>query len=224
MSIVLTALAGIGILVAQRFDVTIGGIGLGCWAIVLAYLFGARLIYFDQQTAAARGTDHGQEVLVPAGKLSLRTAVIGYLIAAGLIVVVAPFLASASGTLAELSGLGDTFFGTTLVALCTSLPELVATITAVRMGAFDLALGNIFGSNAFNMTLLAPLDLAYPGSLLAAVAPTHVLTAQATVLVTAIAVLGQLYNVEKRIQFIEPDALLVIVLVIGALAMIFYLG
>ena len=73
------------------------------------------------------------------------------------------------------------------------------------------------------MTLLAPLDLAFPGSLLSSVAPTHVLTALAAILVTAVAVLGQLYNVEKRIKFIEPDALLVIVLVIASLAMIFYL-
>ncbi len=223
MSIVLTALAGIGILVGQRVNVTFGGIGIGCWAIVLAYVLGARLVYYDQQTAAARGAKHGQEVLVPAGKLSLRTAVIGYCVAAAVIVLVAPWLAQASGKLAKLSGLGDTFFGTTLVALCTSLPELVATVTAVRMGAFDLALGNIFGSNAFNMTLLAPLDLAFPGSLLSSVAPTHVLTALAAILVTAVAVLGQLYNVEKRIKFIEPDALLVIVLVIASLAMIFYL-
>ncbi|MGH8655958.1 MAG: hypothetical protein ACREYE_28945 [Gammaproteobacteria bacterium] len=80
-------------------------------------------------------------------------------------------------------------------ALSTSLPELVASLAARRMDAFDLALGKLFGSNAFN--LLAPLDLAHPRSLLAAVSPTHALTALYTILVTALVVIGQLYRAER---------------------------
>jgi cation:H+ antiporter len=132
-------------------------------------------------------------------------------------------MAAAADELAELTGLGGTFTGTTLVALCTSLPELVATVTAVRMGAFDLAVGNIFGSNAFNMVLLFPLDVAHPGALLADVSANHAVTAIATVIVTGISILGQLYQVEKRIRFIEPDALLVVVLVVSALVGLYYL-
>jgi type VI secretion system protein VasG len=76
------------------------------------------------------------------------------------------------------------------------------------MKAFDLALGNIFGSNSFNMILLVPLDLVHPGALLASVSQTHILTALAAIMATAVAVLGQLYKIEKRIRFIEPDAAL----------------
>ena len=84
-------------------------------------------------------------------------AVAGYLGAALLIFLAAPYLAQAAAQIAAETGLGDTFVGTTLVALATSLPELVATIAAMRMGSLDLAIGNIFGSNAFNMLLLVPL-------------------------------------------------------------------
>jgi cation:H+ antiporter len=101
---------------------------------------------------------------------------------------------------------------------------LVATIAAVRMKAFDLALGNIFGSNSFNMILLVPLDLAHPGALLAAVSQTHILTALAVIMATAVAVLGQLYKVERRIRFIEPDAALVIAIILGSLALIYFMG
>jgi cation:H+ antiporter len=162
-------------------------------------------------------------VLVPASHLTLPIAITGYVVAAVAIVVAAPFLARAADRLAELSGLGGTFVGTTLVALSTSLPELVATAAAVRMGAFDLALGNIFGSNAFNMVLLVPLDAVYPGALLAAVSPTHALTGVSTILVTAVAVMGQLYHVEKRRFFLEPDAVLVIGLVLGTLLLLYAL-
>jgi cation:H+ antiporter len=68
-----------------------------------------------------------------------------------MILLAAPYLIRAADEIARSSGLGHTFVGTTLVALCTSLPELVATLTAVRIGSADLALGNIFGSNTFNM-------------------------------------------------------------------------
>lgn len=159
--------------------------------------------------------------MMPAGKRSLPGAALGFVVAAAALVVAAPFLAEAAGELAELTGLGNTFFGTALVALCTSLPELVATLTAVRLGAFDLAVGNIFGSNAFNMVLLVPLDMVHPGSLLASVAPAHALTCLAAILITAVAVMGQLYQVERRLRFLEPDAALVIVLVGAALAVLY---
>ena len=149
-------------------------------------------------------------MLVSEKHTSLPKAILGYIAGATTIVVTAPYMAEAAGELADLTGLGGTFFGTTMVALCTSLPELVATVVSVRMGAFDLALGNIFGSNTFNMILLVPLDIASSGSLMAGVSQTHALTAFATILVTAVAVMGQLYHVEKRKRFVEPDAVTVI--------------
>ncbi len=132
-------------------------------------------------------------------------------------------MAEAAGRLAELTGLGDTFIGTTLVALSTSLPELVTTLVALRMGAIALAIANIFGSNSFNMVLLLPLDMAYPGALFAAVSMAHAVSGLFIILVTALIVMGQLYQVEKRIALVEPDALLVILLVLSALATIYYL-
>jgi cation:H+ antiporter len=90
------------------------------------------------------------------------------------------------------------------------------------MKAFDLALGNIFGSNSFNMILFVPLDIAHRSPLFATLSPTHVLTALAIIMATAIAVLGQLYTVEKRIRIIEPDAALVIAVVVGSLALIYF--
>ncbi len=162
---------------------------------------------------------------MPAGPhTTLVRALTGFAVAAAAILIAGPFMAEAAGTLAELSGLGGTFVGTTLVALSTSLPELVASLTAVRMGAFDLAVGNVFGSNAFNMVLLIPLDVVYrEGSLLSAVSPNHALTCLASIVVTCVAVAGQLYQVERRTKFIEPDALLVIVLICGAIGMLYWI-
>ncbi len=218
VTIALTSIIGIGILFERQLDgVTFLGLGPLVICVLIGYVFGIRLIFFDQRVSAE---DTSSRQASPNG-LALRTALIGYILSAAAIVLAAPFLASAAGEIAELTGLGGTFIGTTLVALATSLPELVATLAAVRMGAYDLAIGNVFGSNAFNMLLLVPLDLAFPGSILASVSTTHALTCFAVTLITAVVIVGQLYRVEQRRLFIEPDAGLVITLVLGSLWMVY---
>ena len=195
-------------------------ISYGIWLVVLGYLMGVRLVYFDQRFSAAQA----EPALEEKARGGLMKPALGFAAAATLIVIVGPYLSEAAAKIADLSGLGKTFVGTTLVAFSTSLPELVASIVALRMGAHDLAIGNVFGSNAFNMILLAPLDLVHDGPLLSAISTSHVITCQATVLATMVAVLGQLYQVEKRKRLIEPDATLVLVILLGALWLVYRLG
>lgn len=222
MTSTLYVLAAIAILFGGRLGAfTFAGLGLGTAAVVGAYLLGLRLVFYDQAAALAATKIIREDDQVR--RKALGKALVIYAGSAALIVIAAPFLSAAAGRIADVSGLGTTFIGTTAVALCTSLPEVVTSVAAVRMGAFDLALGNIFGSNGFNMLLLGPLDLVQPGSLLSIVSSTHAFTCLATVLITAVAVMGQLYQVERRRFFIEPDAALVVVLVIAALAGVYWL-
>jgi len=219
VSIFLTAFVAIAIQLGSHVGtISFGGIGLASVMLFIAYAFGLRLVYYAQSQAAGRDPDPPS-----SGGGSLRLAIPGFLLSTGVIFVAAPFVARSAAELADLSGLGGTFIGTTLVAFSTSLPELVATLSAVRLKAFDLAVGNIFGSNAFNMLLFAPLDMAHGSPLFAGIAQTHTLTALAVILATAIAVLGQLYSVERRIRFIEPDASLVIAIIVGTLALLYYM-
>lgn len=220
MSISVTALAGLSILLEVKLgNISLGGIGPGTIAISIAFFLGIRMLFLEERLSISLNT----EVSDGKEKPSLPKAITGYVISAVVIFFAAPHMAGSAGQIAEVTGLGKSFIGTTLVAFSTSLPELVSTITAVRAGAFDLALGNIFGSNTFNMILLAPLDAFYSGSLLGSVSPSHVITSFATILITSIAVMGQLYQVEKRRRLIEPDALAVITLVLGTLTTLYFL-
>ncbi|HEX5137064.1 MAG TPA: sodium:calcium antiporter [Planctomycetota bacterium] len=221
MAILLTAMVAAAILVPFKHEIL--GIGTGVWAIGIVYFLGLRMTYFDQRFAADVAGEKAPAPEVGGRKLSLKAATTGFVAAGAVIFLAAPYLAHAAGRIAELTGAGSTFIGSTLVALSTSLPELVATIAAVRMGASDLAVGNIFGSNAFNMVILLPVDLAHPGAVLADVSPAHAITALAVIIVTAVAVLGILYRAEKRIWLIEPDAALVVLLVLGALGLLYAL-
>jgi cation:H+ antiporter len=224
LAIALTALAGAAILTAAQLPrVVVLGIGGWSWAILIAYLLGARMLFIDQRIstrlAAATAAD---QTAVAAGPFW--PAAFMFTAAAAVLVATGPRLATTAAELADHSGLGGTFVGTTLVAITTSLPELVASLAAVRLGAVDLAIGNAFGSNAFNMILFVPLDAVCPGNLFQEVSPAHAVTAFAVILATAIAVLGQLYHAERRLPVVEPDALLMLLVIGGALVLVFQLS
>ena len=222
VSLALTAVAGLSILVGQRMGTfAIMNIGAGSVGIFVLYIFSVRMIFFDQRISAQQAGLSGHAA--PAPRITLRRAAVGFAVAATAILITGPYVAEAAGEIADKTGLGTTFVGTTLVAFSTSLPELAATMAAVRIGAFDLAAGNIFGSNAFNMVLLVPLDLVSPEPLMADVSVNHVVTCLAVILATSVTVMGQLYHVERRKWFIEPDAAVVLMLIVGALALLYNL-
>jgi cation:H+ antiporter len=232
LSIALTAIAGCAVLTAERLPhVALAGVGGWSWTILVTYFLGSRMIFLDQRISiraagGGQGFDPKHRLHLQAdhfGRSLLGTCVL-FLAAAGVLWIAGPRLASVAGDVAERSGLGGTVIGTTLVALTTSLPELVAGVVAVRAGSHDLAIGNTFGSNAFNMVLLAPLDAVHPGSLFAAVSSVHAVTTLAIILATAVAVLGQLYRVERRIPICEPDAVLVMLVVFGSLMLVYQLS
>lgn len=75
-----------------------------------------------------------------------------FVIAGGVVVVLgANVSVNAATAIAEAIGISERFIGLTIVALGTSLPELVASVTAARKGNADIAIGNIVGSNIFNI-------------------------------------------------------------------------
>jgi len=222
MSMLLTAI--VGVMILSRFGVSLLGVGAGSAVVFTAYALGIRIVYYDQRFAREKAKKEGAVQALPskdARRPALLRAIVQFAAAAAAIVATAPFVADAAGTIAELSGLGGTFIGTTLVAFSTSLPELVSTIAAVRLGAYDLAIGNIFGSNAFNMAMLLPVDIASKGPLLSSVSTTHAVTALWVVIITSVAVIGELYHVERRKRLLEPDAIMVIALVLLALLTIY---
>lgn len=223
LTIILTAIVGIGI--ASRLETSFLGISVFSWAAVVAYLYGLRLIFLERNEYSAQTviTQPERELPIASKYRPLIRAFSGYLSSALVIVLAAPYLVHAADQIAKHSGLGHTFIGTTLVALATSLPELVSTLAAFRMGAPDLALGNIFGSNAFNMILFAPLDFVYPKDLFGSVRNIHAVTALCVVAATSIAVMGQLYRKKERSRFAEPSSETVVVVIVLFLVLLYWL-
>ncbi len=200
---------------------SVGWVGLDSLAIIVVYVISIRLI----QTNASHSGPPASSDEIPEGTPSLKRGLIGFLIAAGVLVVITPLLVSSSVGIAEITGLGTTFIGTTLVALVTSLPELVTTIAAARMGADDMAIGNLFGSNLFNMFALGLTDFFYlQGRFLGVVDPAFLLVGMLGLLMTSMALIGNLARLERRILFIELDSLALILVYLGGLWLLYSRG
>ncbi|UVT18574.1 MAG: sodium:calcium antiporter [Nitrospira sp.] len=229
LAVILTGLAGLLIVVKQPFFSL--NIGLGTVAIALIYLLGMRVVF--RQEGMRRRAEQLERVVEaeeaasdhPASRGALKRAVAGFALSSLGILVAAPLLAESAKEIAAETGISTTFIGTSLVAITTSLPELVTTFAAVRLGAFDLAVGNLFGSNAFNMAILLLADIAYrKGPLLGAVESTHAVTAFVGILLMSVGVMGIIYRAEKRFILIEPDSLLMIVGYVLGMWLLFRLG
>ena len=116
---------------------------------------------------------------------------VGFAISALVVVIGGLWLTGTGDKLAVATGLGRTFVGSIVFAIITSFPEIVTCIAAVRVGAPDLAIANIFGSNMFNLVLIPITDAAYrSGSLLHYVSRTHVITALLGIFLTVAAFLS----------------------------------
>lgn len=186
----------------------IGWVGVDSLILVGMYWLAMRLIYARNRISvqAVESTDAEAE-----GLPGLASALFCFVGAAAVLVIVSQWLVRSSVGIAEITGLSTGFIGTTLVALVTSLPEVVTAVTAVRIGSLDLAVGNLFGSNIFNIFALASTDIYYiQGRFLGVVDPSLTLAGLAGVVLTSLGLVSTVSQVERRILFVEVDAVLMV--------------
>ena len=197
----------------------VGWVGLDSLLIIGCYAGGIWLIQNQGGTPpTALPENH-------AGIPSLAKALLGFGLATLVLVVATPFLVNSATQIAEETGLSAGFIGATLLAITTSLPELVATVAAVRIGAVDLAVGNLFGSNLFNTFALGATDVFYlQGRFLGAIDPAFAVAALLGLLLTTLGLIGNIARLERRIFFMELDALLILVVYLLGMYMLYARG
>jgi len=116
------------------------------------------------------------------------------------------------------SGLGTGFIGVTLLATATSLPELTTTITAVRIGAYTMAISNIFGSNLIMLVLVFPADILFRGGpILRDASQTVTLSLMFGIAVTALFLIGLIVRRKPRLGTLGLDSLFVLLTFAGSL-------
>ncbi len=196
--VILLGLTGFAILAAANGAApTLGHVSV--YTILIAVVYGAavRTLYRFEAREVAAFTEAEVDGYP---ELTLRQASLRYAMAAGAVVAAGVWLPLVGADLAAVMGWTESFVGTLFVAFVTSVPELVVTVAALRLGALDMAIGNLFGSNLFNVLILAIDDLAYrEGSLLADVSISNAATAMSASLMTGIALVGLMYRPSGRV-------------------------
>lgn len=193
----LIAFAGFSLLLDHAsISPALGHIGLYTPFFVLVYFVAIRAVHrYEQRTLDA----YTEASIERYPQVTLRQAFTGYALAATAVIAAGSWLPFVAKDIAELMGWGQSFVGTLLVAAVTSAPEIVVTISALRIGALDMAIANLLGSNLFNIIYLAVDDLFYTkGPLLANVDSSHAITAFTAVMMSALATVGFIFRPQRR--------------------------
>lgn len=171
------------------------GIGLTTPVLLMLYLVAMRTVFAYERDHAVLVATELDATLPP-----LRTAIIRFALAACVVAGAGMWLPFVATDLASAMAWNKSFVGSLFVAMATSLPELAVTLSALRMGALDMAIGNLLGSNLFTVLIIAVDDLFYrPGALLAHVSPVHAVTAGSAITMTGLAVVGLFFKPGSRV-------------------------
>jgi cation:H+ antiporter len=219
LGIILIALSGIAILLSEITPPVLWFSPLSI-LLILVYLFAVQGIYkFDKshestlEQADSPRADH---------KAELKKAFTAYFINALLVIAAAVFLPLFGKLIAAQSGLGNTFFGTVFLAASTSLPELVVSFAAIRMGSYDLSFGNLLGSNIFNIFILALDDLFYiKGPLFSSINKNHLESVLIVIIMTAVVGLGLMVRPTRKFLRLSFDTLIIFLLYVSLMFVLF---
>ena len=163
--------------------------------LLLLYFVAMRAAFFFER----RPERHPAARDPAAPRRSLGPLAIRYGLAAIAVGGAGAWLPIVGQALGDAMGWRASFVGTLFIAAATSLPELIVTISALRMGSADMAVGNLLGSNLFAILVIALDDIAWTGgSFYAAVSPAHAVTAFAASMMSGLCIIGLLYRPGAR--------------------------
>ncbi|MCA9110249.1 MAG: sodium:calcium antiporter [Planctomycetaceae bacterium] len=211
---------------------------IGAWPILLAVVYGLSLYFMNR--FAERDTwspshlpeqaddpDAGQDKYTARDNDTRSTLNLAALFAGNCLLVLAGgwAVSSSADALSAQTGVGSGFIGATLVAVTTSLPEISTTAGAVRLGAYTMAISNIFGTNSLEVALLLPADLAYrPGAVINAVDRSSLVMAAVGIVMTALYLWGLLERRDKAILSMGIDSWWVLLSYISGLGVLYVIA
>lgn len=191
--VVLIGFVGLSVLLADKTaTLSLAHIGAYTPIIVLLYIIAMRALFVHERTQVKQFV---AEVADRYPQVTLRRASTYYVLAALVVIASGVYLPFVGDRLADVMGWHQTFVGTLFIAGVTSLPELAVTVAALRIGALDMAIANLLGSNLFNIIVLAIDDLIYlNGPLLTHVSPLHAFSAMSAVVMSGVVIIGLVYR------------------------------
>jgi cation:H+ antiporter len=204
LSLIPLLIASIGIFLSIRLpQLSFMNISLYSILILIAYLVAIRAIFrFEKsQQQIIRELKREEEILLKYNDISLKKACILYGLFAIIIAGAGIWLAYIGEELAQLLSLGQNFIGSLFLGFATTLPEITVSVAALRIGAKELAIANMLGSNLFNMSIIFLNDAMYrKAPIFNFLSQQHIFTGFIVVLMTVIVCVGLILKPKKKTE------------------------
>jgi cation:H+ antiporter len=212
-SLMLIILVAVFIIVSLWFyAMPLGWIGWYTPVIIILYVFSVRQIFYYEKKHPPL-----QEARLYEGEQSLRRLFTYFIISAVFIIGAGIWLATIGDEIALETGWGQSFVGSLFLAFTTTLPEITVSFTAMRIGAIDMAIANLVGSNLFNLTIIPVIDLIYTkGPVLADVSESNLVTAAAVALMTLLFIAALRYRPRRLFRLSWLNCGLIILFIASA--------
>lgn len=218
--ILLIVIAGGAILAGGRFSaLALGWVAIPSIIILMLYLVGMWWLFRrerSQQLVLAESTAS------PDKETGVKTVYFRFALAGLAVIAAGIWLSFIGNEIAVTTGWHATFVGSLFLAITTSMPELVVSVAALRVGAIDMAVANILGSNMLNLALIAPVDLFYTkGSILSSVSPGNLISVGVVVAMSLIVIAGLRFRQKRKILVVSSwySPALVGLYILGAYAL-----
>lgn len=229
LSLMLIAAAATSLFLAQNL-LTIALFGrVGVYSVLLFCLYLlAQYMIFRFKSVGSEEIQESEAISTRSHHpVSLKKVVVFFVAAAVVTVGGGAWLASIGAQISEVTGLSTSFVGTLFLAICTSAPEIVVSISAVRLGALEMAVGNMVGSNLFNMGVVIFIDdLFYAtGPILYGVNMEHIVTALFALSMSSIVIIGIIFRPRFWLRiWVGVDTAALILLYSGAIVTLYLLS
>jgi cation:H+ antiporter len=196
---------------------TFAGVGTGAIAIFILYFLSTRLSFvFDHAhtgdviednliKSAALEKESNSGIAVAEAEIkediSFSRAIMIFLLLSVIIVFDGIWLVGVCKELSVIMNWGESFVGAIFMAMATSLPELMVSLGAIAIGSADMAMGNILGSNIFNMFIIFICDVAHTrGIFLNDTKIVNIIPVIIAMMMTAIVIISLIYKDKKGIS------------------------
>ncbi|MEW6029875.1 MAG: sodium:calcium antiporter [Chloroflexota bacterium] len=226
LGILLLGLVAMGVLLGAGLSgFGILGISFLSVLIILLYAVGGKMIAGLEKERMGQVLEQEARALDYA-HISARKAYVVFILSAIGVILLGIWLSSIGDRLSTATGLSRSFIGNLFLATSTSLPEIAASIAAIRLGAIDLAIGNVLGSNLFNVTLLSVYDLADGRSnFWSSLNNANGFAAVMTMMMTGVVIISLMYRASPRTPYrFSWDGIALLVMYVGSIFALYLLG
>ncbi len=198
--ILLIGVAGLGILAGDILSpIALGWLGVSSIVVLLLYLWLIRVMFRREQREQNEQPPVSEPQATRYHEMSHRDVWLKFGLASAAVIGAGIWVSFLGEEIAVVTGWETSFVGSLFLAVSTSMPELVVTFAALRLGAYDMAVADLLGSNMFNMAIILPIDLFYTQqAVLSASSSVHLITAAVGIVMTLVVIVGMRLKSKRK--------------------------